>query len=80
MSYIKEETHIQIDVKTINSNTVVCNLYTGLLCPEIHMKREDYEYLLARGFFSRTGSNEKDSAGIVATTEVYKIPAVTITG
>lgn len=79
--YIKEETQLQLDVKSIGSDTVIINLYTGLLCPEIRMKREDYEYLLAKGFFSLTGKDGKtDSAGIVATTEVYKIPSVTVTG
>lgn len=79
-TYEKEETYVQIDVKAINTNTVVCNLYTGLLCAEIHMKRDDYEYLLASGFFNRAhDKNEKDSAGIIATTEVYKIPNLTVT-
>lgn len=81
MSYIKEETHIQIDVKAVNTNIVVCNLYTGTLCPEIQMKREDYEYLLAKGFFTRAhNTQEKDAAGIIATTGVYKMPTVTVTG
>jgi len=78
--YQKEETFIQVDVKAINANTVVCNLYTGILCAEVHMKRDDYEYLLASGFFQRAHEkSETDSAGIYATTEVYKIPTISVT-
>ena len=78
--YAKPETHLQLDVKSVGTDTVLINLYTGLLCPEIQMKREDYEYLLAKGLFSLTSKEGKDAAGIVATTEVYKIPHVTVTG
>ncbi|HNP94248.1 MAG TPA: hypothetical protein PKJ63_01420 [Cyclobacteriaceae bacterium] len=78
--YMKEETFVQLDVKSINTNQIVCNMYTGLLCSEIRMTREDYEYLLAKGFFTLTGKDgQPDSAGIYASTDVYKIPTVSTT-
>lgn len=78
--YMKEETFVQLDVKAIGEDLVVCNMYTGVLCSEIQLKKQDYEYLLAKGFFATTGKDgQSDSAGIYATTEVYKIPSVTTT-
>jgi hypothetical protein len=36
---------------------------------------------LAKGFFTRAhNTQEKDAAGIIATTGVYKMPTVTVTG
>lgn len=78
---IQEESFVQIEVKSIGTKSVVCNLYTGFLCPEVQMKREDFEHLLSIGFFRRIAKDsEMNSAAIQATTELYKIPTVTTTG
>ncbi len=78
MTYIKKEWYIQIDVKAINAETVVCNMYTGMVCQEITIDRDVYEVHLKEGFFYREHDEERDD--IIATTGVYKMPTVTVTG
>ena len=62
---------IQIDVTQIKGNTVMCNMYTGVLCVRIAMSNRDYEELIRKGFFIRDGKT-LDSANVLNTTEVYK--------
>lgn len=62
--------YVQIDVKEVNDTHVICYMYTGVLCPKIVMSRNDYNELKRKGFFIRDGK-ERDSAGVLNTTEVY---------
>jgi hypothetical protein len=62
--------YVQIDVMQIKDNYVLCNLYTGVLCAQIAISKNDYHYLVEKGFFIRDGK-EKDSAQVINTTEVY---------
>jgi hypothetical protein len=84
MTYIKKEWAIKIDVKAINTETVVCNMYTGLLCEEITIHRDSYEVLLEEGFFYREheeiNEDSRQEDIVIATTGVYKMPTVTVTG
>lgn len=64
--------HVQIDVKSIEENHVICNLLTGVYCARIAMSKTDYEYLIHKGFFIRDGK-EADSAGMLNTTELYRL-------
>lgn len=75
-SYLdRDEFQIQIDVKRITDNEVVCNLYTGIFTPEMVLKRKDFDYLVAKGFFKRASNKqEQDTAGIYYTTEVFQLP------
>lgn len=74
-----DERKIQIDVKKITETVVVCNLYTGIFTPEIILKRTDFDYLVAKGFFKKASDKqEKDSAGIYYTTEVFQLPVATV--
>lgn len=61
---------IQIDVKESNEITTVCNLYTGKRCVKILMSSHDYNACIRDGFFIRDGK-ERDSAGLLNTTEAY---------
>lgn len=64
---------MQIDVKKIQGNTVLCNLYTGNdgdRCVQIIMTTQDYQLLCKDGFFIRDGKSE-DSAGLLNTTRTY---------
>lgn len=49
-----------------------CKLYTSDRCVEIIMEKTEYENLLLDGFFIRNGK-DKDSAGVLNTSEVYCI-------
>lgn len=64
------ENSIQIDVKEITDNTVVCNLYADGRCVRIVMHISDYTTLCNDHFFIRSGK-ERDSAGVLNTTNVY---------
>jgi hypothetical protein len=68
---VQPDNYIQIDVKRVVDDTfVLCNMYTGVLCVEIVMKKSDYDYLIAKKFFLRDGKS-KDSADILNTTTSY---------
>ncbi len=78
---IQGESFVQIEVTSIGAKSVTCNLCTGLLCPEIQMKRDDYEYLLSIGFFKQIEKDRDTNISVIlATTELYKIPTATTTG
>lgn len=62
--------YVQIDVKEVTDKYAICNLYTGLSCVEIVMKRNDYEHLIRKGFFIRNGET-MDSANILNTSDSY---------
>jgi hypothetical protein len=68
-----KERHVQLDAISIEGNTVICNLYTGVYCAKISMSKSDYEYLIHKGFFIRDGK-EADSADVLNTTDVYRLP------
>lgn len=70
MAVFKPDHYIQIDVKEICSNHVICNMYTGILCVRIAMSKTDYEELNRKGFFIRDGKT-RDSANVLNTTETY---------
>lgn len=61
---------IQIDIKRIEGNAAVGNLYTGYRCVKIAMAASDYELLINDGFFIRDGKS-MDSADVINTTIVY---------
>jgi hypothetical protein len=61
---------IQIDMKRIEGNAAICNLYTGNRCVKIAMSVSDYESLVRDGFFIRDGK-EADSAGVLNTTHDF---------
>ena len=67
---VQPDNYIQIDVKNIDENVVRCNMYTGMRCIEIAMRKSDYEDLIRTGFFIRDGKS-KDSAGVLNTTTCY---------
>jgi hypothetical protein len=71
------ERYMQIDVKEVTDKYAVCNLYTGVLCVEVIIKKHDYEDLIRKGFFIRDGK-ERDSANILNTTESYYLNAPAI--
>lgn len=62
--------YVQVDVKSSTDEWTICNMYTGVLCVEIALRTSEYKELIRKGFFIRDGK-EKDSAGILNTTEVY---------
>lgn len=62
--------YVQIDVKKVTEKYAICNLYTGVLCVEMIIRMEDYDYLKRKGFFIRDGK-AADSAGVLNTTEIY---------
>ena len=70
MSSCNKDNHMQIDVKKVTDQYAICNLYTPVSCVEIVMRKSDYEFLVHKGFFIRDGK-EKDSAGILNTTDTY---------
>jgi hypothetical protein len=61
---------IQIDIKRIEGNAAVGNLYTGNRCVKIAMSAGDYELLVRDGFFIRDGKST-DSADVINTTDEY---------
>lgn len=67
---VQPDNYIQIDVKTITETTVTCNLYTGVSCIKMVIRKDDYDYLVKKGFFLRDGK-EIDSAGVLNTTVSY---------
>lgn len=62
--------YVQIDVKQVTEQHVVCNLYTGVLCCKMLISRSDYDELVRQKFFIRDGKS-KDSADVWNTTETY---------
>lgn len=74
---LRDDFAIQLDVKEINDKFVRINFYTGVLCPEVIMKRDDYDFLVHKGFFVRPG-DAPDSADVLNTTELYRLPVVSI--
>jgi hypothetical protein len=66
--------YVQIDMKMIEGNAAICNLYTGSRCVKIAMSVGDYEALVRDGFFIRDGK-QADSAGVLNTTNVF-IPEI----
>lgn len=70
MSAFMPDRYVQIDVKRVENNTVVCNLYTGGRCVKIVMRADDYELLIRDGFFTRDGK-KADSADVINTTGVF---------
>lgn len=70
MGAFQPDNYVQIDVKEVKDNHVICNMYTGVLCVKIAMSKNDYEELIRKGFFIRDGKN-RDSADVLNTTETY---------
>ena len=70
MSAYMPDSYIQIDIKRIEGNAAIGNLYTGSRCVKIAMGASDYESLMRDGFFTRDGKKE-DSAGVINTTNVF---------
>jgi hypothetical protein len=70
MSAYMPDSYIQIDIKRIEGNAAIGNLYTGARCVKIAMAVGDYESLMRDGFFTRDGKSE-DSAGVINTTKVF---------
>jgi len=70
MAAFMPDNYIQIDVKTLAENHVICNMYTGQRCVKIAMSLSDYYDLIRDRFFIRDGK-ERDSAGILNTTISY---------
>lgn len=62
--------YVQIDMKGIEGNAAICNLYTGNRCIKIAMAADDYQSLVRDGFFIRDGKSV-DSAGVLNTTTVF---------
>lgn len=67
-------TKIQIDVieKIENSQLVKCKLYINGEATPIFMLKSEYERLIQDGFFLRDGKS-RDSAGVLNTTNLYKM-------
>jgi hypothetical protein len=70
MAAFQPDNYVQIDVKEIKENHVICNMYTGVLCVKIAIGKNDYEELIRKGFFIRDGKS-RDSANVLNTTETY---------
>jgi hypothetical protein len=74
---LDEERKMQLDVIEITNEQVVCNLYTGVHCAKVLISRRDYDEMVRKGFFIRSGK-EKDSANVWNTTEDYRLPLVDV--
>jgi hypothetical protein len=72
MAAFQPDNYVQIDVKEIRDNHVICNMYTGVLCVKIAIGLNDYNELTRKGFFIRDGKT-KDSAGVLNTTLTYSL-------
>lgn len=64
--------YVQIDVKRLTDKFAICGMYTGVLYVEVVMTLESYNELVRKKFFIRDGKSV-DSAGVLNTTDVYKI-------
>lgn len=63
---------MQIDVKQVDEQTTTCNLYADGRCVKVEMRTDDYMLLKNDGFFIRPGT-ERDSAGVLNTSDTYSL-------
>jgi hypothetical protein len=63
---------MQIDIKRVEGNAAIGNLYTGDRCVKITMSASDYEALVRDGFFIRDGK-VADCADVINTTREYHV-------
>jgi hypothetical protein len=63
---------VQVVVKSVTGNIVICSLVTEKGATEILMKRGDYDRLLEQGFFNK--ENTDGEAGLISASEKYEVP------
>ena len=68
----QDESSMQIEVKKVTDNIVICNLHAAGMTSEFLLKRGDYDALVERGFFRLNSIYQQDS-GAVASTDVYTV-------